>query len=222
MRIAVLGTGTVGATIGRKLVELGHDVVMGSRTADNPKATGWLASLAGDATHGSADAATYADAAAWSEIVINATAGLGSLEALRAAGTGNLTGKLLLDISNPLDFSHGMPPSLDPCNTDSLAEQIQREFSGAHVVKSLNTMTAAVMVNPGLVPGGHSVFVCGDDDNAKGEVRNILVSFGWNSGSIVDLGGIAAARGLEMFLPLWITIMGALETPHFNIAVVRA
>lgn len=222
MRIAVLGTGTVGATIGRKLIELGHDVVMGSRTADNPKAAEWLASLADDATHGSASAATYADAAAGSEIVVNATAGLGSLEALRAAGADNLTGKVLLDISNPLDFSQGMPPSLDPCNTDSLAEQIQREFPGAHVVKSLNTMTAAVMVNPGLVPGRHSVFVCGENDNAKGEVRNILVSFGWNSGSIVDLGGIAAARGLEMFLPLWVTIMGALETPNFNIALVRA
>ena len=222
MRIAVLGTGGVGATLGGTLVERGHDVIMGSRTADNPKAAQWLAGLPEAPGHGTATASTYADAAAASELVINATAGLGSLEALQAAGTDNLAGKVLLDVSNPLDFSQGMPPTLNPCNTDSLAEQIQRAFPAAYVVKSLNTMTAAVMVNPDLVPGHHSVFLSGDDANAKGEIRNLLVSFGWHTENIVDLGGIATARGVEMFLPLWVSIMGALETPHFNIAVLRA
>ncbi|MEO6714287.1 MAG: NAD(P)-binding domain-containing protein [Mycobacteriales bacterium] len=216
MRIAVLGTGTVGATVGTKLVSLGHDVVMGSRTPDNPKALEWVS-----ATGDRASTAAYADAAAGAELVINATAGLGSVEALTAAGADNLAGKVLLDIANALDFSQGMPPTLNPCNTDSLAEQIQREFPGARVVKSLNTMTAAVMVEPGLVPGVHTVFVSGDDDNAKGEVRNLLTSFGWPPESIVDLGGISTARGTEMWLPLWINLMGAIGTPVFNIAVVR-
>lgn len=215
MRIAVLGTGTVGATLGSRLVALGHDVVMGSRTADNPKALAWMATAGG-----AAGTASYADAAADADLVINATAGLASLEALRAVGRG-LDGKVLLDVSNPLDFSRGMPPSLDPCNTDSLAEQIQREFPAARVVKSLNTMTAAVMVQPSLVRGPHTVFVSGDDEAAKRVVRELLVSFGWPDGDVIDLGGISSARGAEMWLPLWVNLMGALGTPIFNIAVVR-
>lgn len=217
MRFAVLGTGTVGAAVGGKLVALGHTVIMGSRTPDNANSAAWVESM-----DGSASAGTYAEAAATADIIINATAGLGSLDALRAAGAEHLARKVLLDISNPLDFSQGMPPSLNPCNTDSLAEQIQREFPDAKVVKSLNTMTAAVMVNPALIAGQHSVFVSGDDVNAKGEVRNLLVSFGWETASIVDLGGIATARGTEMFLPLWLAVMGSLGTPMFNIGVVRA
>ncbi|MEP7055662.1 MAG: NAD(P)-binding domain-containing protein [Actinomycetota bacterium] len=224
MRIAVLGTGTVGSTIGSKLVSLGHDVVMGSRTADNPKAAAWIATCLTDAaaTGGTAGAAAYADAAAGAELIVNATAGTGSLDALRAAGAVNLAGKVLLDISNPLDFSRGMPPSLSVSNTDSLGEQIQREFPDASVVKSLNTMTAAVMTNPSTVAGAHSVFVSGEDANAKGEVRNLLISFGWPPDRIIDLGGIVSARGVEMYLPLWLNLMAALGTPMFNIAVARA
>jgi predicted dinucleotide-binding enzyme len=220
MRIAVLGTGTVGATVGTKLLSLGHDVVMGSRTADNEKAAAWVVSAA-RAGGGTATAAAYADAAARSDLVVNATAGTGSLDALRAAGAANLSGKVLLDLANPLDFSGGFPPLLTVCNTDSLGEQIQREFPAALVVKSLNTVTVAVMVEPHLVPGEHSVFVSGEDANAKGEVRNLLLSFGWPAGSIIDLGGIVTARGAEMYLPLWLNLMGALGTPMFSIAVVR-
>jgi predicted dinucleotide-binding enzyme len=220
MRIAVLGTGTVGATVGTKLVSLGHDVVMGSRTADNEKAAAWVVS-ATRAGGGTATAAAYADAAAGSDLIVNATAGTGSLDALRAAGAANLSGKVLLDLANPLDFSGGFPPLLTVCNTDSLGEQIQREFPAALVVKSLNTVTVAVMVEPHLVPGQHAVFVSGEDANAKGVVRQLLESIGWAAGDIIDLGGIVTARGVEMYLPLWLTLMGALGTPMFSIAVVR-
>jgi predicted dinucleotide-binding enzyme len=216
VRIAVLGTGIVGATVGSKLVSLGHDVVMGSRDAANPKAAEWVATTGGKAT-----AAAYADAAAGAELVVNATAGLGSLEALTAAGADNLAGKVLLDIANSLDFSRGMPPTLGVCNTDSLGEQIQRAFPQARVVKSLNTMTAAVMVQPSLVRGPHSVFVSGDDESAKGVVRRLLESIGWPAGDIIDLGGIQTARGVEMWLPLWVSLMGATGSPIFNLAVVR-
>ncbi len=215
MRLAVLGTGVVGQTLGRKLVELGHEVVMGSRRAGNEKAVEWAAAVGPGASEG-----TFADAAAVGEMVINATAGTVSLDALHAAGAGNLAGKVLIDVANALDSSRGMPPSLSVCNTDSLGEQIQRAFPEALVVKSLNTVNADVMVNPALVPGAHTVFVCGDSAEAKQQVRQLLMSFGWPDGDIVDLGDIAGARGTEMYLPLWLRFWGATGTRHLNIKLV--
>jgi len=216
MKIAVLGTGVVGKTVATKLVELGHTVTMGSRSADNEEADGW-ATEAGDlASNG-----TFADAAAAGELVFNCTAGERSIEALRAAGEEHLAGKVLVDVANPLDFSQGMPPTLTVSNTDSLGEQIQRTFPDAKVVKALNTVNCAVMVDPGRVSGEHDVFLCGDDDAAKARVREVLLSFGWPEGSIIDLGGITAARGMESYLPLWLRLMGALETADFNIKVAR-
>jgi predicted dinucleotide-binding enzyme len=217
MRIAVLGTGVVGQTLGRKLVDLGHEVTMGSRQAGNEKAVVWVASAGGTAAEGS-----FADAASTADMVVNATSGVGSLEALDAAGAGNLAGKVLIDVSNPLDFSRGMPPSLSVCNTDSLAEQIQRRFPEARVVKSLNTVNADVMVNPGIVPGSHTMFMAGDDAAAKVDVRGILESFGWPPEDILDLGDLAAARGLEMYLPLWLRLWGATGTGHLNVKVQQA
>jgi predicted dinucleotide-binding enzyme len=215
MRLAVLGTGVVGQTLGRKLVELGHEVVMGSRRAGNERAVEWAAATGPGASEG-----TFADAAAVGEMVINATAGTVSLDALKAAGAGNLAGKVLIDVANALDSSRGMPPSLSVCNTDSLGEQIQRAFPEALVVKSLNTVNADVMVNPALVPGSHTVFVCGDSAEAKQQVRQLLMSFGWPDGDIVDLGDIAGARGTEMYLPLWLRFWGATGTGHLNIKLV--
>jgi predicted dinucleotide-binding enzyme len=215
MRIAVLGSGTVGQTIGSRLVELGHEVVMGARDPDNPRAAAWAAAHNGSA-------GTFADAAARGEIVVNATAGTASLAALEAAGRENLAGKVLVDIANPLDFSSGFPPSLSVVDNDSLAEQIQRAHPDARVVKTLNTVNADVMVHPERVPGSHDVFVAGDDEAAKQTVRELLRSMGWPENSIVDLGGIEAARGLEMYLRLWLSLMGALGSPHFNIRIVRA
>jgi 8-hydroxy-5-deazaflavin:NADPH oxidoreductase len=207
----------VGQTIGGKLAELGHEVKMGSRESGNEKAVEWAAGAGESASEGS-----FADAAQFGEVVVNATAGTASLEALEAAGAENLSGKVLIDVANPLDFSQGMPPSLSVCNTDSLGEQIQRAFPEARVVKALNTMNTAVMVEPGSLAESANVFVCGNDDEAKARVIELLESFGWLSGDVVDLGDIAAARGTEMYLPLWLRMMGALDTPQFNIRIVRA
>jgi hypothetical protein len=218
MKIAVLGTGGVGVTIATALVNAGHDVRMGSRSAGNPRAVAWVASQRAAASEGS-----FADAAGFGEVVFNCTAGSASLAALRTAGATNLAGKILIDIANPLDFSKGMPPSLTVCNTDSLGEQIQREFADARVVKALNTVNAKVMVDPSIVPGQHQIFVSGDDADAKERVRTWLAEwFGWNRDDIVDLGGIDTARGTEMYLAFWIRAMVALGTPFFNIHLARA
>jgi 8-hydroxy-5-deazaflavin:NADPH oxidoreductase len=215
MRFGVLGTGMVGQTLAGKLVELGHEVTMGSRRARNEKAVEWAASAGEGASEGS-----FADAARFGEILINATTGAASVEALRSAGAENLAEKVLIDVANPLDFSGGRPPTLAVCNDDSLAEQIQRAFPGARVVKALNTVNAAVMVEPGSLGQSTAIFVCGNDQEAKGQVIELLETFGWLSGDIVDLGDISAARGPEMYLALWVRLMGTLGTPRFNIRLV--
>jgi len=216
MKIAVLGTGNVGQTIGSKLIELGHSVVMGSRSSGNEKAMAFVEKHDGKATAG-----TFAEAAEFSEFIFNCTAGVGSLEALNLAGEKNLAGKVLLDLSNPLDFSKGMPPTLSVVNTTSLGEEIQNAFPNVKVVKSLNTMWCGLMVNPGLVNGGdHTVFICGNDADAKEKVKSILTSFGWAENKILDLGDITKARGSEMYLPLWLSIYGATKNGAFNIKIV--
>lgn len=215
MQIGVLGTGMVGTTIGRKLIELGHEVKLGARSAQNEKAADWAKAGGAGASHG-----TFAAAAAFGEIVFNCTAGSGSLAALEQAGADNLKGKVLIDIANPLDFSRGMPPSLTVCNTDSLGEQIQRAFPAVKVVKSLNTVSGNLMVNAALLPGDHVIFVSGNDAAAKAQVTSILKEwFGWQA--VIDLGDLTTARTTEMFMPLWVNLMGQLGTPLFNFAIVR-
>lgn len=215
MRMGVLGTGMVGHTLATRLVELGHDVVMGSRTPGNPKAAAWAK------RHGEhAGAGTFADAAASAPIVWNATAGAGSLAALEAAGPANLSGKVLVDVSNPLDYSV-QPPTVLASSTDSLAEQIQRAHPELRVVKTLNTMNCRVMVDPARVPGQHDVFVAGNDAEAKAVVSALLHEFGWVGDHIVDAGDITAARGLEMYLQLWLSLAGTLNTTDFNVRVAR-
>jgi predicted dinucleotide-binding enzyme len=214
LKVGILGTGMVGATLGSKLVQLGHEVKMGSRSANNEKAAEWTKQNGPRASQG-----TFADAAAFGEVVFNCTAGTASLAALSAAGASNLKGKVLIDVANPLDFSKGMPPSLTVCNTDSLGEQIQRTFPSVKVVKALNTMNCKLMVEPSLVRGEHDVFVCGNDAEAKDRVKEILKSFGWKT--MVDLGDITAARGTEMVLPLWLRVMGLFQSPNFNFKIAR-
>jgi predicted dinucleotide-binding enzyme len=216
MRFGVLGTGMVGQAIAGKLVELGHEVTMGSRSAGNEKAVAWAAEAGEGASAGS-----FADAAGFGEVVVNATAGGASLEALEAAGADNLAGKVLIDAANPLDFSGGMPPTLSVCNDDSLGERIQRAFPDARVVKALNTVNASVMVTPGKLAETTNLFVCGDDEGAKAQVAELLRSFGWAEERVFDLGDITAARGQEMYLPLWLRMLGALGTSNFNIGIVR-
>jgi 8-hydroxy-5-deazaflavin:NADPH oxidoreductase len=214
MKIAVLGTGTVGQSLGTKLIELGHEVFMGSRTKDNPKALEWSGMYPDSAYQG-----TFAEAAKFGEIVINCTNGMGSLEAVNQAGAQNLKGKVLIDVSNPLDFSKGMPPSLFVSNTDSLGEQIQKAFPAALVVKALNTVSAPIMVNPGSLTEDSDIFICGNDDEAKEKVKKLLKDFGWKN--IQDLGDITGSRAMEMYLPLWIRLMSTLQSPNFNIKIVK-
>jgi len=213
MRIGVLGTGIVGKTIAHKLAKLGNEVRMGSRAAGGEKAKAWVKEAGGKSSEG-----TFADAAMHGEIVFNCTSGIGSLDALKAAGAKNLQGKTLVDVANPLDFSKGMPPTLTVCNTDSLGEQIQRAFPTANVVKTLNTVTAAVMVEPSIIPGVHTMFVSGNDQNAKGEVINILkTGFAWKE--VIDLGDIKGARAQEMHLALWLRLYTRFQTPNVNVHV---
>jgi len=216
MKIAVLGTGNVGHTIGTKLLVLGHTIMMGSRTATNAKAMAFAAEHPNEASAG-----TFAEAAAFGDIVFNCTSGAGSIDALKLAGAQNLKGKTLIDLSNPLDFSKGNPPSLSVVNTNSLGEEIQKNFPETKVVKTLNTMWCGLMVNPGLIGGGdHQVFVCGNDAEAKEKTKHLLKAFGWKEKNILDLGDISAARGTEMYLPLWLRIWGATKNGSFNIKLV--
>jgi predicted dinucleotide-binding enzyme len=214
MNIGIIGSGMVGQTLATKLASLGHSVVIGTR--DSGKLAEWLS----QAEHPIA-AGSFAEAAAHGALVLNATAGVASLAALKLAGAENLAGKILIDISNPLDFSKGMPPSLTIVNTDSLGEQIQQAFPEVKVVKTLNTLTAALMVNPGqLADGDHHIFVSGNDAEAKAQVSEFLkAEFGWKN--IIDLGDITTARGTEMLLPVWVRLYGALGTPMFNFKIVR-
>ncbi|MGA3285799.1 MAG: NAD(P)-binding domain-containing protein [Bacteroidota bacterium] len=216
MKIAVLGTGMVGDAIGTKLIQCGHEVKMGSRTATNEKAAAWVKKNGTHASHG-----TFADAASFGEIVFNCTHGVASLEALNLASAHNLKNKILIDIANALDFSKGMPPSLLVCNTDSLGEQIQHAFPDTKVIKTLNTMNCSLMVNPDLVANGdHDIFLCGNDVEAKTTVTKILRDwFGWKS--IVDLGDISNARATEMLLPIWVRLYGKFQSPNFNFKIVR-
>jgi predicted dinucleotide-binding enzyme len=215
MKIAVLGTGMVGNAIASKLIQLSHQVKMGSRTANNAKAAEWVKKT------GSANASqgTFLDAASFGEIIFNCTSGMATMEVLKQAGVDNLKNKILIDLANPLDFSKGMPPTLSICNSDSLGEQIQRTYPDVKVVKTLNTMNCNLMVNPSLVAGEHDVFISGNDMEAKSKVKDILKSFGWKS--IIDVGDISGSRGTEMILPLWLKLMGTLGTPNFNFRIVK-
>jgi 8-hydroxy-5-deazaflavin:NADPH oxidoreductase len=213
MKFGVFGTGMVGQAISNRLAELGHEVMIGTR---EPLQSGDKLKSKNEAVQ----VGTFAESAAFGEILFNATNGVGSLEALQLAGESNLNGKVLIDISNPLDFSKGMPPSLFVSNTDSLSEQIQRAFPNVKVVKALNTVTAAIMVNPQSVAGGeHDMFVCGNDAAAKDTVVGILKEFGWLH--LIDLGDLSGARAMEMYLPIWLRLWGALGSGMFNVHVTR-
>lgn len=217
MKIGICGTGMVGEALASKLTAGNHEVMMGSRDAANPKALAWAAKAGVKACVG-----TFADAASFGEIVFNCTSGMASVQALKSAGAAALGNKILIDVANPLDFSKGMPPSLSVCNTDSLGEQIQREFPNARVVKAFNTMSCNIMVEPGLVPGDHNVLLAGNDAGAKSEVSKLLEeAFGWKMNAIIDVGDITAARGTEALLLLWIRLYGKFGSPNFDFHIAR-
>ena len=226
MKIAILGTGSVGQALAGRLSELGNEVVIGTRdvaasmartTPDgwgNPAIGTWITdNLA-------VKLVTFAEAAAFSDgIIIHAMNGGAAIESLEMTNEADLEGKILVDITNPLDFSKGFPPTLFVSNTDSLGEQIQAKFPALKVVKTLNTMSNPVMVNPSSVAGDHTVFVSGNDDSAKAKVKEMLNDFGWADKNIYDLGDISTARGTEMILPLWVRIFGKSQSPFFNFHV---
>jgi predicted dinucleotide-binding enzyme len=211
MKIGVLGTGPAGNAIGGKLVSLGHDVMMGARSASNEKVVAFAERTGGKA-------GTFRDAAAHGDIVFNCLRGDVSIDVMTAVSA-ELDGKILADVSNPLDFSKGAPPTLAITNTDSLGEVLQRGLPNTKVVKTLNTVNNSIMVNPGLIRGPHAVFVSGNDAGAKGRIKDLLRSFGWQQ--IIDLGDITSARGPEQYLPLWLRLWGNLGTSEFNISVVK-
>jgi hypothetical protein len=214
MKIGVLGTGMVGSTIGSRLIELGHEVCVGSRSPTNTRAVEWAHENGTRARSG-----TFADAAAFGGMVVNCTRGAASLEALEAAGRENLKEKIVVDLANPLGADH--PGALLFCNNESLGERIQAAFPEARVVKTLNTMWCGLMVKPRRLPEPHTVYVGGNDAAAKAEVIVLLRSFGWQDDEIMDLGDISTARGTEMILPLWLQLSRQLGTSEFNFKVVR-
>ncbi len=230
MKIGVIGTGSVGKTIASKLLELNHDVMIGTRNVSeklahstkdkngNPPFTEWLQA------NSKAKLVTFAEAAAFGEIIFNATNGSNSVKALILAGAKNLSGKVLIDVANPLDFSNGMPPSLLPGlnNTNSLAEEIQKTFPDVYVVKTFNTMWAGLMVNPGLIGNGdHINFICGNSTQAKSKVQKLLNQIGWHNENIMDLGDITGARATESVLLIWVRIMDATKSGAFNFRIVK-
>jgi predicted dinucleotide-binding enzyme len=230
MKIAVIGTGAVGRTLASKLVELNHEVIIGTRNVvdkltstakdnyGNPSFVEW------HKANSKVKLGTFADSAAFGELVINATNGSNSVTALIQSGKKNLAGKVLMDIANPLDFSRGMPPSLLPGlnNTNSLGEEIQKTFPDSMVVKTLNTMWCGLMVNPKLIGNGdHINYISGNNEEAKVKVRKLLHQFGWTDESIIDLGDITAARATESLLPIWLRVMGVTKNGAFNFKLVR-
>jgi hypothetical protein len=230
MKIAIIGTGVVGKTIASKLVELSHNVMIGTRNVSekmastekdiygNPPFSEWLKS------NSKVRLGSFAEAAAFGELVVNATNGGNSVTALILAGAKNLAGKVLIDIANPLDFSNGMPPRLlqGLNNTNSLGEEIQKTFPETMVVKTLNTMWCGLMINPNLIgKGDHINFISGNSEEAKTRVKKLLNELGWPDKNIFDLGDITGARGTEALLPVWLRVNGVLKTGAFNFRIVR-
>lgn len=230
MKISVIGTGAVGQTIASKLIEVGHDVMIGTRNVSEK-----LASTAKDnygnppfsewhKANKKVQLGTFAQAASYGTVIFNATNGGGTLDALKAAGSKNLAGKVLVDLANPLDFSKGMPPSLLPGlnNTNSLGEEIQKTFPDSKIVKTLNTMWCGLMVNPKMIGGGdHINYLAGNDAEAKATVKKILIEFGWKNENIIDIGDITGSRATESLLPIWLRVMGVTGHGAFNFRLVK-
>jgi len=215
-KIGVLGTGMVGNAIAKKLIALGHQVMMGSRTKDNAKAIEWANANGSNASNG-----TFEDAAKFGEVIFNCTRGEIAIDVIKAAGIENFNGKTVVDISNPLEFPKDSAPILihKYANTTSLAEHIQQTIPAANLVKTLNIVNCEVMVNPSKSGGDPTMFMSGNNAEAKEEVKNILLSFGWND--IIDLGDISTARGTEMMLPIWLRTYMATKNGYIAFKIIR-
>ena len=216
MKIGILGTGMVGTTLGTKFVSLGHEVRLGSRETDNPKALEWVQTTGQRASQG-----TFSSASAFGEIVFICLRGDVALPVVKSVGGETLKSKIVVDVSNPLDIAKPMPCPLLPdlVNTNSLGEEIQKLLPHSAVVKTLNTVNCEVMVNPGLVKADTDLFISGNDASAKNKVVDLLHSLGWKN--IIDLGDITTARATEMLMPIWMRLWGIFGTPHFNLKFVK-
>jgi predicted dinucleotide-binding enzyme len=226
MRVGILGSGSVGRALAEGCTRLGHEVTIGTRDVDalmarnEPDQMGTPPFSSWHAEHGDVGVGTFAEAGRGADLIVNATVGTACIDALGAAGVADAGDVIVIDTSNPLDFSKGFPPSLFVCNTDSLGEQIQRAFPSARVVKAWNTMTSGLMVHPEAVAGGdHTIPICGNDDEAKARVVELLTSFGWRD--VLDVGDIAGARGMEAYLLLWLRLLPVHGTSMVNAKVVR-
>lgn len=214
MNIGMLGTGMVGEALGTKFTQLGHQVKMGSRSANNETAAKWAAKNGPNASTG-----TFADAAAFGEISFLCLKGEAEMDVVRSVGAGPFGTKIVVDVSNPLDFSRGMPPSLSICNTSSLGEEVQKALPAAKVIKTLNTVNCDIMVDPGMAGEQPTMLICGNDAAAKTKVTSLLKNLGWTD--IIDLGDITKSRATEMLLPAWLSLMQTLGHAHFGFKVVR-
>lgn len=212
MKIQFIGSGQVAQTLAGALAGFSHEVAISSRSLKEQTQAWCAANQVGYCTF-----AELADA----DIYFNCTQGKISLEAIKQIPTGVLTNKILVDVANPMDLSHGIPPTLSLCNETSLAESLQNYLITSKVVKVLNTVAADVMIAPGMLGGEHILPICGDDADAKHQVQLLLEEFGWLPDQFVDFGGIVMARGMEMYMTLWSQLYQSLGDAHFNIALVR-
>lgn len=229
MNVAVIGTGAVGQAMSKKFVELGHLVFMGTRNVEQslnrkekdawgtPGIGSWIKE------NPQVELTTFREAAEKGrDLLVFAINGMAAMDSLKSIGDELLTGRTMMDISNPLDFSKGFPPTLSICNTESLGEKIQNAYPQLKLVKTLNSVSHSIMINPQMIEGDHVVFICGNDAGAKQEISSVLEDFGWKYQNIVDLGDITSSRGTEMTLPLWTRLMGKFQTSLFNMNIVRA
>jgi 8-hydroxy-5-deazaflavin:NADPH oxidoreductase len=228
MKISILGTGMVGQTLAAALASKGHEVMMGTRDVARSLASTELSGYGLPAfgvwhkDHGHLRVGNFAEVAQFGDLLVNASNGGASLQALGLANLGAVGSKVLIDVANDLDVSKGMPPAsrISDVAGTGLAEKIQAAYPKLRVVKTLNTMNAAVMVNPGLVAGGDStVFLSGNDADAKATARGILEAFGWKD--IMDLGDITSSRAVEMLMPIWLRAWGVMGQTPFNFKIAR-
>jgi len=209
MKIGILGSGPVGRSLGKGFASNGHDVRLGSRTPGKQEVQDWLKT-----TKGKVSAGTFSEAAAHGEIVVLCLLGEATENAIKLAGMRNFDGKLVIDATNPLDFSSGMPPSLFVGTTDSLGERVQRMLPNAKVVKCFNTVNNQTMTNPKMKEGLPDMIICGNDEGAKRQVAGLLKEFGW--GQPIDIGAIDGARWLEAYTALWVRL--AMKLGNWTVA----
>ena len=200
-RVGVLGTGEVGRRLAEGFRSRGHDVMVGSRVPDKPELVEWLS---GPGT--GIAAGTFAEAAAYGELVVLAVLGDAAETAIADAGRANFAGKVVIDATNPLDFSAGFPPKLSITGEDSLGERVQRALPDAKVVKAFNTISNAYFVDPSFSEGRPTMLIAGDDEDAKRTVGDLLADFGWPDP--IDIGGIEGSRELEAICIAWVKIGG--------------